>query len=169
MAGVRWSQTEDIILLRLHGEHRSLNSIAKEMGRSLSTVSEHGMQLGLDWDRSRVIEMNIARMADAAAIRTALELDLLRDAERLRQQLFSPAVAYNFGGKDNTYEEHRLPQPSAADQLKIMQATTIAVAHSLKISEHDVNAGTDAAIGMLDKVAIGIQMAALDLAIEASP
>lgn len=168
MPGVRWSKAEDEVLIRLHAEGRSLNSIAKEMGRGTGTVSDHGQKLGLDWDRSKVVVATLAHMADAAKIRAALELELLQDADRLRRQLFAPTKAYNFGGKDNTYAEHLLPQPSAADQLKIMQATTIAVAHSLKIAEHDVAAGTDIAIGMLDKVAASIDMAALDLAVEAS-
>lgn len=163
MAGIRWSKSDDEILIRLHAAGRSLNSIAKEMNRSTSTVSEHSILLGLKWDRSQMVEATLARVASAASLRTALELELLQDAARLRKQLFAPAKAYNFGGRDNTYAEHKLPQPSARDQLDIMKATTLAVQHSLKISEHDVNAGTESAIGMLDKIAAGIKLAALDL------
>lgn len=166
MSGYKWTKREDDKLRRMHAEGKSLNACAREMVRGTGTVCQHAKLLGLSWDRSHVLEANIARSIDAAALRTALEVDLLEDAARLRKQLFAPVLAYNFGGKDNTFSEHKLKQPSSRDQLDIMKATTIAVLHSLKISEHDVTSGTEAAVGMLDKIADGIHIAALDMAIE---
>lgn len=163
MSAPKWDKSEDSVLIQLHNQGKSCNAIAKEMGRSPAAISDHSRQLGLKYDGSMVVAATLARVTNAAALRTELELQLLEDASRLRRQLFAPAKAYNFGGKDNTFAEHQLPMPSARDQLDIMKATTIAVQHSLKISEHDVNAGTGAAIGMLDKIAEGINIAALDL------
>lgn len=166
MAGPKWSKEEDKVLIRLHATGKSLNAIAREMGRGASTTSAHAHTLGLSWDRSQTVNAVIARQADAASLRATLELQLLEDAARLRKQLFKSAKVYNFGGKDNTFAEQKINQPSFRDQLDIMKATTIAVQHSIKIAEHDVSTGTEAAIGMLDRVAEGINVAALDLAIE---
>lgn len=163
MAGVLWTPEEDETLIRLHGEGKSLHFIAKAMTRGTSTIHTHAKALGLSWDRSKMVEANMARVVDAAALRTALELELLEDAARLRKQLFAPVTAYSFGGRDNVFNSKKLAQPSAKDQLDIMRATTLAVQHSLKISEHDVDAGTGAAIGMLDKISDEIKLAALDL------
>lgn len=153
-------EKEDECLIRLHSEGRSLNSIAKEMRRSTETVSRYSRRLGLSWDRSHTVEATLARVADAAALRSALEVDLLRDADRLRRQLFAPVTVYKFGGRDNTFASRKLPMPNAKAQADIMRAATDAIAHSLKISEHDVNAGSGAAIGMLDKIAEEIKLAA---------
>lgn len=164
MAGIPWAPEEDEVLLKLHAEGKSLHAIAKAMTRGTSTIHTHAKRLNLSWDRSGVVAATMARVVDAAALRTALELELLEDAARLRKQLFAPTTAYNFGGRDNTFSAQKLKQPSAKDQLDIMRATTLAVQHSLKISEHDVDAGTGAAIGMLDKIADEINTTALDIA-----
>lgn len=161
----RWAPEDDKRLIELHSSNLGLNKIAKAIGWSNETVHRHSKRLGLSYDRSSMVEAHLARVADAASLRSALELELLKDADKLRKQLFEPALAYNFGGRDNTYEEHELKKPSFRDQSDIMRAATSAVAHSLKISEHDVNAGTGAAIGMLDKIAEGIKLAALDIAV----
>lgn len=153
-------EEEDECLVRLHSEGRSLNSIAKEMGRSAETVSRQSRRLGLSWDRSRTVQATLALVAEAAARRAALEVDLLRDAERLRLQLFAPVTVHKFGGRNNTYASRRLKKPDARAQSDIMHAATTAVAHSLKISKHDPDAGTGAAIGMLDKIAESIELAA---------
>lgn len=166
MPGIVWSDADDAKLIQLHAAGLSCNQIAKQMVRGAGTVSHHSRMLGLSYDRSHVVEANLARVIDAAALRRELELDLLTDAARLRKQLFAPTKAYNFGGKDNTFAEHKLKQPSARDQLDIMKATTIAVQHSLKISEHDTTSGAEAAVGMLDKIAEGIKLAALDIALD---
>lgn len=163
----RWGPEEDKQLIELHSEGLGLNKIAKRMGWSPTCIHDKAKPLKLSWDRSMLVEAHLARVADAAVLRSALELDLLKDADKLRKQLFAPAMAYNFGGRDNTYSEQKIKQPTARDQADIMRATTSAIAHSLKISEHDVNAGSGAAIGMLDKIADGIKLAALDIAVEA--
>jgi len=70
---------------------------------------------------------------------------LLADVQRLRGQMFAPCKAFNFGGKDNTYAEVALEQPTFVDQLKIMQAATIAVDRSLKIAVHDTDSSANLA------------------------
>lgn len=154
-----WDTDDDTRLRDLQGAGRTLRDVAQEMGYDPATISRHAATLGLTWDRTQTRAATAANVADAASRRSALELSLLKDAERLRRQMFAPTVAFNFGGRDNTYAEHRLTQPVYADQLRLMQAVGVAVAHSLKIAVHDGDPGTDAAVGMLDQIAAGLKAA----------
>ncbi len=121
----------------LHSQSLTRNAIAREMGRSGRTVSRIAADLGLTFERAQVRAATEARKQDAKARRAQLALDLLDDAARLRAQLWKPAVVFNFGGRENVYEEHQLDQPPAADQLKLVQAATIAIGKSIDIDKHD--------------------------------
>lgn len=134
----------------LHAEGLSRNEIARRIGRSGRTVSRIADDLGLDFERGeRTRAATEAKKADAKARRAQLALDLLDDAARLREQLWQPAIVFNFGGRENTYEQHELPRPPAADQLKIVQAATIAATKSLDIEKHDADTGNEDERGML--------------------
>ena len=137
MAARPWSDDEDERLRELHASGKSLHAIAGEMGRAKSTVSRESKRLQLSWTRDQVNAATEAKVADAKGRRAALQIALLEDAEKLRAQLWKPTLAFNFGGKDNTYNEHQLDQPTFTDQLKIMQATGVAGDRSLKLAEHD--------------------------------
>lgn len=132
-----WTKSDDAELTRRHGDGESLHSIAKSMGRGKATVSKKATALGLTWERTRAAAAAQAHATDAKARRAALQVALLGDAEKLRSQLWEQATVFNFGGKDNTYEERTLDKPPFADQLKIMQATGIAVDRSLKLADYD--------------------------------
>lgn len=134
----------------LHAEGLSRNEIARRIGRSGRTVSRIADDLGLDFERGeRTKAATEARKQDAKARRAQLALDLLDDAARLREQLWKPATVFNFGGRDNVYEEHELPRPPAADQLKIVQAATIAIGKSLDLDKYDTSSGSEDERGML--------------------
>ena len=137
MAATPWTDADTARLAELHATGRSLHAIAADMDRAKSTIHRKAKDAGLSFDRDTVNAATDAKVADAKARRTALQLHLLEDAEKLRTQLWKKTLAFNFGGKDNTYNEHELDQPTFADQLKIMQATGIAVDRSLKLAEHD--------------------------------
>lgn len=66
---------------RLHAEGKSRNTIAREMGRSASTVSKIARELGLAFSGgARVAAATEARRADAAARREQLADDSLDGA-----------------------------------------------------------------------------------------
>jgi hypothetical protein len=157
MAAARsWTDTDDTQLRALHADGKTLHAIAGIMGRSKSTVSREAKRLGLPWDRANTAAATEAKVADARARRANLQLGLLEDAEKLRTQVWAPTMAFNFGGKDNTYNEHQLDQPTFADQLKIMQAVGIAVDRSLKLDLHDSGANTAAVVGLLQRTAAAL-------------
>jgi hypothetical protein len=155
-----WPAEFDQQLRDLHGQGLSLRECATRLGRSRGCVGNHAKDLGLSWDRAQTKAATSARVADNRALRSQLEAGFLADAAKLRAQLFSACTVFNFGGKDNTYEERVVDKPPFVDQLKIMQAATIAVTHSLKIAIHDGDPGTADAIGMLDAIAGEIRAAA---------
>ena len=159
----RWTDTESEALKRLHGQGRSLHSIAAEMARSKATVSRYAKALGLSWDRSMQAHAVEAHQLDAKSRRALLRLNLLDDAERLRRQLWEKTLVFNFGGKDNTYEERFLKKPPIADQLRITQSVSTVVTTIERLEKMDADEGVEAVVGMLDKIAEAITKAAEDL------
>lgn len=154
-----WTPQVDKQLADLHAKGLTLTACAKELGRSSSAVSRRSKVIGLLWDRSKTRVATEANLADNKSRRAAIEAGLLDDVQRLRGQMFAPCKAFNFGGKDNTYAEVALEQPTFVDQLKIMQAATIAVDRSLKIAVHDSDSSHDDAKSMLTGLAAAMGLA----------
>jgi hypothetical protein len=155
-----WSADEDQHLRDLAAAGHSVRDMAAELDRHRSSVARRMRHLGIIVDRTATLAATTANVTDARSRRAALELALLEDAERLRRQLFAPTVVFNFGGKDNTYEERTLAQPPHADQLKIVQAAGAAIDRSIKIAVHDADGGIVDALSMLDGIANAITAAA---------
>lgn len=87
------------------------NAIARELGVGAATISRWAEREGLSFDRSAVAIAVRARSIDIAASRTELTQKMLTVAHDALDQLDGPYLVYNFGGKDNTYEEHLLDTP----------------------------------------------------------
>lgn len=138
---------DDIAKIReMAAAGKGRNEIAREVGCSYASVTKWAKREGDDEVFVRgpgVIAATAAKVADAKARRADLQLKLLEDAERLRQQLFKPAFAFNFGGKENTFESKTIPEPTFADKRNIVQAVTTAVNASIRIDEHDKASGVD--------------------------
>src|SRR5690606_18819922 len=144
----------------LHAKGLGRNEIARQLGRSGKTVSLIAAELGLSFERQAPLAAVEARKADARARRAALALALLEDAERMRQQLFAPALVYNFGGRDNTFEQATIPEPDFRGKRDLMNAIGIAVERSIRLDEYDRDAqGVEAAKSMLGALATGLGMA----------
>ena len=154
-----WTDQQDTELRALHGQGLTQAACARALGISNRRVSEHSKVIGLSWDRSKTKAATEARVADNKSVRSQIEAGLLADVQRLRGQMFAPCKAFNFGGKDNTYAEVALEQPTFVDQLKIMQAATIAVDRSLKIAVHDSDSSHDDAKSMLTGLAAAMGLA----------
>ena len=154
-----WTPEHDDRLRELHAAGTSMHGIAQEMGWSKPTISKKAKALGLDWDRTQTAKATEALVVDARGRRAKLQLALLEDAEKLRQQAWKPTVVFNFGGKDNTYEQRTIDEPTFADKLKIMQAVGIAVDRSLKLDLHDSAAGAAQVVGLLQETARALGIA----------
>lgn len=155
-AAFQWTDHLDQQLRDLAAKGRSVRDIAGEMGLSKSTIDRRIQKLGIVLDRSMTEAATRANQTDAKARRAALQLGLLEDAEKLRQQLWQPARIFSFGGRDNTYEERTVEKPPFADQLKIMQATGAAVDRALKLDDHDSGASSEQVVGLLQATAAAL-------------
>lgn len=134
----------------LHAKGLSRNEIARQIGRSGRTVSRIAADLGITFERSPMVAAAAeAKRIDAKARRAQLALALLDDAARLREQLWTPCKVYNFGGRDNTYNETTLDEPSFRDKREIMIAACAAAERSVKLDEYDRSTGADDQRSML--------------------
>jgi hypothetical protein len=128
------TEAEKAEILRRHAAGETRNGIAREMGRSQQAVSKTVANAGGSFARAVEVQAATeARRIDLEERRVDLAHQLHLHAERLLTQLDKPALVYNFGGKDNTYEEHTLPEPSFGDKRTIIGAAGIAIDKSLKL------------------------------------
>jgi len=137
-----WTDEESTRLTELHAAGESLTFIAKEMQRSTETIHRHAERLKLSFDRTRTAKAAEAKHVDNKARRAALEERLLIEAEKVIDQMWSETLVFSFGGKDNTYEEHTLKQPTYSDQKAIVQTAATALNAANKL--HEMNAGQQA-------------------------
>ncbi|MEU8473751.1 helix-turn-helix domain-containing protein [Streptomyces hygroscopicus] len=140
----------------LHAEGCSRNEIARRLKRSGRTISLIAQDLGLSFDRTATEEATRARQADLAEKRTILAEALIEDAMRLTEQMWEPSTIYNFGGKDNTYEERTVDEPPADAKRQLMTAAGAAIDRSLKLAPPVVGTGEEDAKSMLGKIMGGL-------------
>jgi hypothetical protein len=159
MAARPITDTERDQVRQLHAAGRGRNEIALELDRSAGIITKIARELGLSFDRAATQAATAAKVADAKARRSRLMLDLLNDAEKLRQQLFAPCKVHAFGGKDNTFAQARLDRPPFRDQRDIVQAVSVAVNASLRLDLHDGDPGVEEARSMIGALAAGLQVA----------
>ncbi|MBT2505144.1 helix-turn-helix domain-containing protein [Streptomyces sp. ISL-98] len=145
----------------LHAQGLGRNEIARQIGRAQRTVSVLAAEMGLVFDVTMTEDATRHRVAQLAEKRTILADALTDDALRLSEQVWQPATIYNFGGKDNTYEARKVPEPPAADKRQLMAAATNAAAQSLRLVPPELEAsGVEAARSMLTGLADGIRLLA---------
>lgn len=144
-------------IAQLHAEGASCNAIAKDLGRSPSTISKAAKAAGLSFDADRTAPATENRMASNRAKRALLETRLLDEAGLLLDALHKPHTVFSFGGRDNTYAEETLPEPDVAAKATLVRAAGTAVDKALKLADAD-RAGTGAEAG---KSMVGALFAAL--------
>lgn len=132
-----WTDEESTRLTELHAAGKSLHFIANELGRSKRTISVWAEKLGLSFDRAETAKAAEAVHVDNKARRARIEERLLIEAEKVIDQMWSETLVFSFGGKDNTYEEHTLKQPTYSDQKTIAQ--TVATALNAANKLHEMN------------------------------
>jgi transposase-like protein len=135
----------------LHAQGLSRNAIAAEIGRSGRTVSkicaEHDPPL--TFERARTAAATAAKKADGAARRAQLQLEALEAAARLVGQMFSPTKVYNFGGKENDYNEVTHDEPPFRDKRDIATAIQALANTALRLAEYDKASGHEDEKSML--------------------
>lgn len=143
----------------LHAQGMGRNAIAREIGRAQRTVSVIAAELGLVFDVSMTQDATRHRVAQLAALRADTAVDLHLDALRLTQQMWEPAIIYNFGGKENSYNWKEVAEPPSGDKKNLMAAAGIALEKSLKLVPPSDDSGAEAARSMLGQLMVGLKAA----------
>jgi hypothetical protein len=124
---------ERAAIIRLHGEGKGRNEIARITRRSQRTVSLICQEEGLEFDVTMTEDATRHRVAQLAEKRTVLAEALIEDAMGLTEKMWRPATVFSFGGKDNVYRERDVDEPPAADKRNLMAAANLAIEKSLKL------------------------------------
>lgn len=131
-------------VIRLHGEGLSRNAICKQIGRSGRVVSRIAEEHGLTFERGeQIAAATEAKKIDAAARRAELQLGSLDAANRLLGQMFAPTKVFNFGGKENDYNERQHDEPPFRDKRDIAVALQALATTALRLAEYDKATGDE--------------------------
>ncbi|MFE2457520.1 helix-turn-helix domain-containing protein [Streptomyces sp. NPDC059402] len=130
-------------IIRLHGEGKGRNEIARLIGRAQRTVSLVCAEEGLVFDVTMTEDATRHRVAQLAERRAILAEALQDDAERLTEQMWQPAKVFRIGGSANTYTEHELDEPPADAKKDLMASAGIAIEKSLKLVPPRDDDGTE--------------------------
>jgi hypothetical protein len=143
-------------ILQLHDQGMSRNDIAREIGRSGSTVTKVVHDAGLTFDRAPTKAATEARKVDLAAKRASLRAKFLTRADELLDMFDKPVTVFNFGGRDNSYAERTLDRPTIGDMRSLVQAAATASTQEIRIAQADAGQGEEAARSLLGGLAAAL-------------
>ena len=146
---------DDARIRALHAGGKGRNQIAKATGFALGTVTKALKRLQLPRDREEPRHAIEARRVDLAVRRQALAASLLGDAERLREQLWTPYRVFAFD-RENGYVDRVLDEPPAGEKLALIRACGMGIDKSLRLLEVDRDGEMDAARSMLGRLSEAI-------------
>lgn len=119
-------------VMRLAKQGRSCREIAKAVGFSRTIVSQIARDKGHTWGCVNTKRANEARAAYDAERRTTQILAMSVELDGLISRYSAPHIAFSFGGKDNTYAEHRFDKPDSRTVLDLSRAA-YSLASTMKI------------------------------------
>ncbi|QIK63849.1 helix-turn-helix domain-containing protein [Leucobacter viscericola] len=134
----------------LHAEELSLSAIARELGVAKSTISRWAKEDNLAFDRSQTADAVAAKSIDLAAGRQRLAEKMLAASEDMLDRIDEPYLVYNFGGKDNDYEEHELESAPVEVRRNVITTAAITFDKLSRIVERDPDvSGAESAVRAL--------------------
>lgn len=140
MAGPRLTDSERERIATLLLDGKSYGSIAKETGRSVGAISRVAKSLGHTASGSaaaRTEKAREARKAFSAERRAEQMEELSAEFDRLVADMRTETRVFNFGGKNNTYREHKLTEPPNEAKRALMQSARDAMRTMLDVDRHD--------------------------------
>jgi hypothetical protein len=142
----------------LHEQGVSRNQIARDIGRGVATVTRIADALGLVFDREQTKAATAAKVADVKALRAQLSLDLLGDAQRLRERAWSQ---YSYYEKTPTKPVRvTLDLPPLAEARNAFVSIAVCVDKHAVLTNLDTDNGSAEQIGVLGEFMAGLQQAA---------
>lgn len=128
-------------LRQTHGTPEGvLRKVADRHGVSLASVRRIGTAAGAcggEVTRTATENATAAAALTNAQRRERLASRLLDMAERALADMESPATVFNFGGKDNTYNEREMPRPPTADQRNLAIIAGVALDKHKMLEQFD--------------------------------
>lgn len=148
MAALIPEHEKALILAALKAGDKSLNQVARDFHRGAASISRLAHSNNVSTARARTKAATEAKTADLRSELARLAVNLASDAERMRQQLFEPHMAYAFGGRDNQFNEHEIAQPTPQDKARLMTAIGIAI-DKVRVITAGNQPGVDESRGMI--------------------
>lgn len=158
-------ETERQAIIELIRSGLSRNQVAKQSGRSTSTITRIGESIGWDWlaavderTQSSLTRAHEARSAFSAERRATIAAQATQRAEQMLAKFEGEYLVFNFGGKENTYEEHLLDAPPV-EAMRAMAATFRDLMRTvIDIKRADEATDGDAgARGLLERLVAGLE------------
>lgn len=118
-------------------EGKSYAAITEATGRGRSTISRIAKEIGHVAGQSNAARAREARSAYSAERRAAIAAKATEEAELLLAQLHEPHKVYNFGGRDNTYNEEMHDEPPVDAKRAMVQSFRELMRTVLDIDRHD--------------------------------
>jgi len=153
------SEDQKARVLALHAEGHARNEIARRVGISAGSVTNICRDAGLTFDRSETKHATEARQVDLAAGRIRLAEKMLAASEDMLDRIDDEYVVYNFGGKDNTFEQRTLDSAPVEVRRNVITTAGITFDKLTRIVEKS-DSGLEQAVGVLDTIADGFRAAA---------
>lgn len=136
--------------IELIGSGLPRNAIARELEIAPSSVSKIATEEGLTFDRAnQTASATAARQHDMKVRRLELIDELMSKAADHLVAIDQPFLAFNFGGKENTYEEHTLDRAPTGDLLNLHRAASLALKDARELIRDDDDQGVAEAESML--------------------
>jgi hypothetical protein len=133
----RLTDAERAQIIDLLGQGHGCVEIAKQVNRAPDTVSKIAQSIGHSFGDTNLAHAHEARSAYSAERRASIAAKFTDVCERLLDELEGEFLVFNFGGRDNTYEEHTLDQPPVEAKRQLIQAAREAMRTVLEIDKHD--------------------------------
>lgn len=146
-------------VVKLHGEGKSRNAIARELGIAFATVTKICQAAGLTFDRTATKAAVEARQIDNRARRVALIDRAYTRAEHLYARLEAPTYTYRVVYKDDT-QVVTDDEPPATDERSLGSAIAGHLFAAGKLEQVDAGENTTATVSLLDTLAAGFAQAA---------
>ncbi|CAN7518253.1 hypothetical protein LJR042_003540 [Microbacterium maritypicum] len=153
------SEDQKAQVLALHAAGHARNEIARRVGISAGSVTNICRAADRAFDRSETKQATEARRVDLAAGRVRLAEKMLAASEDMLDRIDDEYVVYNFGGKDNTFEQRTLESAPVEVRRNVITTAGITFDKLTRIVEKS-DTGLEQAVGVLDTIAEGFAAAA---------
>lgn len=136
---------------------KSCNEIARQFNRSTNTISRIARSVDHQFAQVNAARAREVNKGYTAERRANVRLKTVELVEQTLQEFNEPTLVFNFGGKDNDYNEHTLDKPDARTKRDLAQtaATLWRIVKDIDAAEQTESlvSGLDSLFAELDLIA----------------